>query len=86
VQRADNNASMGQGPATRAPAQVAGKAPTIIDIELDPGSIRLLKAQSEKLELAGATKKLLAWSSLIGLIGESNAPHVLVSIIIPPYH
>ena len=47
-----------------------------------PGEVAL----TVPLELAGATKKLLAWSSLIGLIGESKAPHVLVSIIIPPYH
>jgi hypothetical protein len=80
VRRADNNANMGQPSVTRAPAQMAGKAPTITNIELDAGSVRLLKAQSERLELAGAAKKLVAWSPLIGLVGESNAPHVLVSI------
>ena len=49
--------------------------PSISDIQLEPGCIELLKSESERLELAGATKKLLAWSPLITLVGENNAVH-----------
>jgi len=58
----------------------AAARPSIEGIQFDPGSIRLLKAESEKLQLAGGAKTLLAWSPLLGLVGESNAVHAAVSI------
>lgn len=54
--------------------------PTITGLELDPGSIELLKSESEKLKLAGAAKGLLAWSPLIVLAGESQPLHIDLSI------
>ncbi len=55
--------------------------PDITGIRLDKPSLDLLKHESEKLRLAGYTKDLLAWSPLIGLIGENSAPHAAVSIL-----
>jgi hypothetical protein len=54
--------------------------PSITGIRLDKASIDLLKAESEKLRLAGATKNILAWSPLIELVGENNAVHAAFSI------
>jgi hypothetical protein len=54
--------------------------PTITDVELDQGSIKLLKAESEKLKLAGATKSLTAWSPLILLAGENQPLHIVLSL------
>ena len=54
--------------------------PSISGIQLEPGCLALLKSESEKLELAGATKKLLAWTPLITLAGESNAMHAAIFI------
>jgi hypothetical protein len=54
--------------------------PKITGLELDRGSIELLKSESEKLKLAGAAKGLLAWSPLIVLAGESQPLHIDLSI------
>jgi hypothetical protein len=48
---------------------------------LDQRSLDLLKTEAEELRQAGLTKDILAWSPLIGLIGENNAPHAAVSIL-----
>jgi hypothetical protein len=54
--------------------------PTLSGVQLEPGCIALLKAESAKLEAAGAAKKLLTWSPLITAVGESNAIHAAVFI------
>jgi hypothetical protein len=54
--------------------------PTITGVELDRGSIDLLKSESEKLKLAGAAKGLLAWSPLIALAGEREPLHIVLSV------
>jgi hypothetical protein len=54
--------------------------PTITGIQLDRGSIQLLKSESDKLELAGYGKKLLAWSPLLLLAGENQPLHIDLSI------
>jgi hypothetical protein len=73
----------GPGPVYRPPKPPPAKfsRPSIAGIRFDQRSIDRLKAESEKLRLAGATKELLAWSPLIGLIGENSAPHAAVSIL-----
>jgi hypothetical protein len=55
--------------------------PALRNVQLERGCIELLRSESEKLELAGAAKKLLAWSPLLALAGESKAPHAAVSIL-----
>lgn len=57
------------------------KKPEIKDIAVDDGCTKLLKLQSAKLEAAGAAKKLLAWTPLMTLAGETNAPHAAFSIV-----
>jgi hypothetical protein len=47
---------------------------------LNQRSFDLLKTESEKLRLAGATKNILAWSPLTELTGENNAVHAAFSI------
>jgi hypothetical protein len=54
--------------------------PSINGVRLDKASIDLLKAEAEKLRLAGATKNILAWSPLLELIGENNEVHAAFSI------
>jgi len=54
--------------------------PNITGVRLDKASIDLLKTESEKLRVAGATKNILAWSPLIELIGENNEVHAAFSI------
>ena len=54
--------------------------PTISGVQLEPGCVALLKAESDKLELAGMAKKLLAWAPLITLAGESKVPHAALFI------
>ena len=71
----------GADPGARQPgARQTFARPAITGVELDAHSIQLLKSASEKLELAGTGKKLLAWSPLLTLAGESNAVHAAVSI------
>jgi hypothetical protein len=54
--------------------------PRITGVQLDRGCLDLLKAESEKLQLAGMTKRLMAWTPLITLAGESNAVHAAMFI------
>lgn len=54
--------------------------PDIRDVAPKAWCVELLKAQADKLDLAGATKKLLAWSPLINLAGENSAPCTAFSI------
>lgn len=51
--------------------------PAISGFELEPGCIKLLKAESEKLELAGGSKQLMKWTPLITLVGENVPLHFL---------
>lgn len=75
------------GSANRSPGSTPGSVPpsrfnrpSISGVQLEPGCIDLLNVESQKLELAGATKKLLAWTPLITLAGESNAVHAALFI------
>jgi hypothetical protein len=54
--------------------------PSIAGVQLDQRCVDLLKAESDALQAAGMTKKLLAWSPLITLAGESNAMHAALFI------
>jgi hypothetical protein len=54
--------------------------PGLKGVVLEDCCVKLLKLQSAKLEAVGATKKLLAWSPLMLLAGETSAPHAAFSI------
>jgi hypothetical protein len=59
----------------RAPAGSRDSAPTrpsLTNVKLEPACVELLRAESEKLRLAGVTKTLLAWSPLIAYLAEGN--------------
>ncbi len=74
-------------PGNQVPDRTPGSAPlarfsrpNIRGLQMEQGCIELLNKESELLELAGATKKLLAWTPLITLAGESNAIHAALFI------
>lgn len=70
--------------ASRPPTTNSGRRtfsrPTLTNVRLELHCIDLLKAESEKLQLAGAAKKLLAWSPLSAVLGESSAAHAAFMI------
>jgi len=69
--------SLSHGTLRAAPSRPASPAsrtsssrPSITGIAFEPHCIELLKQESEQLQLAGATKTLLAWSPLLRMAGE----------------
>lgn len=62
------------------PASRVFARPSIAGVQLEPGCVKLLELESDRLAAAGAAKKLLAWSPLVLLAGESNAVHVAITI------
>jgi hypothetical protein len=54
--------------------------PSLSGVRLEPQCLQLLSAEADKLAAAGAATKLLAWSPLLVLAGESNAVHTVFTI------
>jgi hypothetical protein len=64
---------------TRATAHKFSR-PSLVNVQLEPHCLDLLRAESDSLQRAGAVRTLLAWSPLSAVLGESSAVHAAVMI------
>lgn len=55
--------------------------PEIRNVVLEDDCLALLRSFDARLDAAGATQRLLAWSPLMLLAGETSAPHAAFSIL-----